>query len=76
VLPTKELMLYILTNNPTQPIIIYQYAGAAGFKEFIQTSMIPRGQYLQVIQMPELHKEFVALSGKDELVLIEACMKY
>jgi hypothetical protein len=76
VLPTQELMLYVVTNNPTQPIYVYQYAGAAGFKEFIHTSMIPRGQAMQVVQLAELQKEFVALTAKDEVVLIEACMKY
>ncbi|XP_055679370.1 uncharacterized protein LOC129787669 [Lutzomyia longipalpis] len=75
ILPTGEFVLYILTGNPSQPLIVLIYSGMAGFRQFAVASTIPRGHRLSVIKYPQFRKEFVAVLSASEATLIEAVMR-
>lgn len=75
ILPTNELILYVLTNNPIQSLIVYNYAGVSGFSEFVVSSTIPKGKHFAIIKINEHKKEMIAITTIDDVLLIEAVMK-
>lgn len=74
-LESNDLLMYVLTNNPSQSIIVYQYTGAAGFKEFISSSTIPRGKGISLVSMPEHHKDILAIITEKDVMFVEAILK-
>ncbi|XP_059612245.1 uncharacterized protein LOC132258787 [Phlebotomus argentipes] len=75
VLPSGQFMLYALTGNPGQPLIVYIYAGMSGFRQFAVASTIPKGNRLTVIKVPKFRKEFVAVLSASEATLVEAVIR-
>ncbi|GAB0097439.1 hypothetical protein DMENIID0001_130760 [Sergentomyia squamirostris] len=75
ILPTGEFVLYVLTGNPGQPLIVYIYSGISGFRQFVVGSTVARGHRLTVIQLPRFRKEFVAVISTQEASLVEAIMR-
>ncbi|XP_055704200.1 uncharacterized protein LOC129802424 isoform X2 [Phlebotomus papatasi] len=75
ILPTGEFVLYVLTSNPAQPLIVYKYSGISGFRQFAIALTIPRGNRLSVIKIPKFSKEFVAVLSPNEATLLEAIMR-
>uniref|UniRef100_A0A336MVZ6 CSON007096 protein n=1 Tax=Culicoides sonorensis TaxID=179676 RepID=A0A336MVZ6_CULSO len=74
-LESRDLLMYVLTNNPSQSIIVYQYTGAAGFKEFISSSTIPKGKGMSVIKMPDHQREFLAIITEKDVMFVEPILK-
>lgn len=74
-LESRDLLMYVLTNNPSQSIIVYQYTGAAGFKEFISSSTIPRGKGIQIVRMPEENREILAIITEKDVMFVEPILK-
>lgn len=74
-LPTKDMLLYVMTNNPTQSIIVYQYSGAAGFTEYISSSTIPKGRTINVVKLPEYGRELLAIITDIDVLFIEPVLK-
>lgn len=74
-LESKDVLMYVLTNNPSQSIIVYQYTGAAGFKEFVSSSTIPRGKGISIIRMPEHQREILAIITDKDVMFVEPILK-
>ncbi|XP_063696003.1 uncharacterized protein LOC134827336 [Culicoides brevitarsis] len=74
-LESNDLLMYVLTNNPSQSIIVYQYTGAAGFKEFIASSTLPRGKGIQMVRMPDEKREILAIITEKDVMFVEPILK-
>lgn len=70
---TNDILLFVLTQNPTQSVGIYQYSGVAGFKEFATSSTTPRGNSISVVKLPSA-KEYLAVIASQEVAFIEPVM--
>lgn len=68
-------MLYILTNNPTQPVSIYGYNGITHFVEILSTTLNMKATDIASI---EIYNEIAFLAvvvQPNEVKLIEAVLK-
>lgn len=74
VLPSQELVLYVLTENPIQPFIVYRYAGVEGFKEFVLGSTLPKGHHFTVMTNQAYRKEFVVFNANGDALIIEGVL--
>lgn len=73
-LASDDILLYVLTNNPVQSVIVYQYSGVAGFKEFVTGSTIPKGKSMTVIKLPD-QREYLSLLTENGIVFIEPVLQ-
>lgn len=74
VIPSDDLLLYILTKNAGKTLSIYKFAGASYFVETIGSSTIVNtASDLTTIRVDDQH-EFVAIVSGD-VYIIEAVMK-
>lgn len=58
---TNDLVLYVLTDSVTKPLVVYRYTGITKFKEFTTGVTIPRAQRLNVLKAKVLNKELISL---------------
>ncbi|XP_025829762.1 uncharacterized protein LOC108740183 isoform X2 [Agrilus planipennis] len=70
ILPSDELVLYVLTNTPTQPFIVFVYKGIVGFKEKIIASTLPKLDEIHCFSPS--HRHFVYAKSGDNTLLMEA----
>lgn len=74
VIPSGDLLLYILTKNPGKALSVYKYAGASYFIESIESStIINTGSHLTTINI-DGHTELIAIVS-NEVFIIEAVLK-
>lgn len=74
VIPSGDLLLYILTRNPAKAFSAYKYAGASFFEEIIGSStIINNGRDLSIINI-DGKSEFIAVVSND-VFIIEAVIK-
>jgi hypothetical protein len=74
VIPSGDLLLYILTKNPGKALSVFKYAGASFFVESIQSStIINTGSHLTSINI-DGQTEFIAVVS-NEVFIIEAVLK-
>lgn len=74
VIPSGDLLLYILTKNPAKALSVHKYAGASDFEEIIGSStIINNGRDLSVINI-DGKREFIAVVS-NEIFIIEAVVK-
>ncbi|KAF5285037.1 hypothetical protein FQR65_LT02349 [Abscondita terminalis] len=73
-LPTQELVLYVSTNNPSQPLIVYQYEGISKFIVKIVATTIPHSSLLKSFTTPD-RKHFILAQNGNETRVIEAVFK-
>ncbi|XP_050098630.1 uncharacterized protein LOC126579251 [Anopheles aquasalis] len=72
VLPSKELMLYTLTENWLHPLVVYRYEGVTGFRELLSSNTIQQKAHrLAVLKLRLAQKEFVAILGPQSTDLVE-----
>lgn len=74
IIPSAELILYVLTKNPKHSMIAYSYKGVYGFKEFVVGSTIPKGDSLSVLKDINSQKEFVGIISNENVLIIEAVL--
>lgn len=74
ILPSKDLIFYTLTNNPIKPFNIYIYSGPGGFREYLISSILPRGYNFEILQLHGKKKEMIAITADNEIVIVEALM--
>lgn len=70
ILGSGDILLYVVTENPAQAVIVFQYSGAAGFKEFITSTTVPRGKEISIVKLPH-GREYAALLTEKEVVFVE-----
>lgn len=73
VLPSEELSLYVLTQNPVSPLIVYIYEGIAGFNEKMISSLIPNVQNMNQFSIRGDH--FLVLQNNDEINILHGIFK-
>lgn len=73
-LPSEELVLYVVSDNPTQPLIVYRYEGVAGFREILKGSTLPKIKYINLFKSVE-NKHFIIAQGFKKVYVIEAVFK-
>ncbi|CAH0560860.1 unnamed protein product [Brassicogethes aeneus] len=73
ILPSNELVLYVLTESPTEPFIVYIYNGISGFTEIIKGSTVPKARYLKTFTLN--NNVFVATVHKDEISIMQGIFK-
>jgi hypothetical protein len=78
ILPTQELILYALQENPTQPLIIYKYTGITYFKEVLTYSpLIANAVDFVPIQIYEETELLAVVQKPNQILVVEAVlMKY
>lgn len=72
-LASNDILLYVLTESPGHSLIVYKYFGAAGFKEYISSSIIPKGKRMTVIKLPD-QSELLAIVTETEVALVQPVM--
>ncbi|XP_055531237.1 uncharacterized protein LOC129722051 [Wyeomyia smithii] len=77
VLPsTADLMLYIFSDSKFHPLVIYQYEGVTGFRQYLRSNTLrTTATRLKVLKMQHSHSDMLALIGKDRIDLIEAIIE-
>lgn len=74
VIPSNDLLLYILTKNSGKALSVFKYAGASFFVETIQSStIINTGSHLDTVNI-DGQTEFIAVVS-NEVFIIEAVLK-
>lgn len=74
-LPTGDLVLYVLTDNPTHPISIYSYNGITHFVPILNTTINLKANDIASI---EIYNEIAILAvvvKPNEIRLIEAVLQ-
>lgn len=74
ILPTNELILYVLTNSVTEPLIVYQYEGIFGFSRKIVAAGVPNSSGLKQFSTVQ-NRHFVILQHGDSATVIRAIYK-
>ncbi|XP_015834885.2 uncharacterized protein clos isoform X1 [Tribolium castaneum] len=74
VLPSNELILYVVTDNPTQPLLVYRYEGIAGFKLALAGSTLPKILYMNLFMGGD-NQHFIIAQSYDEINVIQAIFK-
>uniref|UniRef100_A0A182Q8K7 Uncharacterized protein n=1 Tax=Anopheles farauti TaxID=69004 RepID=A0A182Q8K7_9DIPT len=72
VLPSRELLLYTLTENWLHPLVVYRYEGVTGFREILTTNTIrQKAKRLSVLKLRLARKELVAIVGPESTDFVE-----
>lgn len=74
VLPSNELVLYVVTDNPTEPLLVYRYEGIAGFKLTVTGSTLPKIFYINQF-MGVANQHFIIAQSYGEINVIQAVFK-
>ena len=76
ILPSSDLLLYVLTNNPLQPLLVYGFNGINNFNETVVSSTtVTNGVDMTSIKIDQDVEILSIISKNNEVVLIEAVMK-
>lgn len=76
ILPSSDLLLYVLTNNPIQSLMVYRFNGINNFNETVVTSTTTtNGIDMRPIKIDHDLEMLSIISKNNEVVLIEAVMK-
>lgn len=73
VLPSNELVLYILTENPTAPFVVYMYNGISGFTEAIVGSTVPQTLFMNTFTLN--NDIFIAAYHDDRINIMKGIFK-
>uniref|UniRef100_A0A182N2V7 VWFD domain-containing protein n=1 Tax=Anopheles dirus TaxID=7168 RepID=A0A182N2V7_9DIPT len=72
VLPSRELLLYTLTENWLHPLVVYRYEGVTGFREILTTNTIrQKAKRLSLLKLRLARKEVVAIVGPESTDFVE-----
>ncbi|XP_070504102.1 uncharacterized protein clos, partial [Chironomus tepperi] len=72
--PSGDLLLYILTRDPTKALNIYTYSGSSNFVEIIDdTTMIPDAYDMSNIQINN-KVEVLAVASNDHVYVLQAAL--
>ncbi|XP_053668970.1 uncharacterized protein LOC128719371 [Anopheles marshallii] len=72
VLPSKELLLYTLTENWLHPLVVYRYEGVTGFREILTTNTIrQKAKRISVLKLRLARKEIIAIVGPESTDFVE-----
>lgn len=74
-LPTSELVLYVLTSEPGPTFHVYTYAGFAHFKNLLKSSSIKSGYQFWILKNYQYNTELIAIKTNDSTEIIEAIME-
>ncbi|XP_056638010.1 uncharacterized protein LOC130446041 isoform X2 [Diorhabda sublineata] len=72
-LPSKEIALYIITENPSEPLTSYIYKGVQGFLKKIERPTLPKVSDLNSFSFDNHH--FVVLKNDKEVKVLQAVFK-
>lgn len=77
VIPTGDLLLYILTKHPGKALVVYVHAGASYFTKFIgeEVTIINTGTDLMSMSIDEKH-EIILIVAKEVFVMKAVLKKY
>ncbi|KAH8234407.1 hypothetical protein KR038_009118, partial [Drosophila bunnanda] len=70
-LPESEDLLLCVSNQPNQPLTIYQHHGAAGFQKILGDSVLPEAQSLEVLQLPVNKLQLLSVSTDESVFLVQ-----
>nr|XP_040233615.2 uncharacterized protein LOC120956299 [Anopheles coluzzii] len=72
VLPSKEMLLYTLTENWLHPLVVYRYEGVTGFREILTTNTIrQKAKRMSVLKLRLARKEIIAIVGPESTDFVE-----
>uniref|UniRef100_A0A182WDY6 Uncharacterized protein n=1 Tax=Anopheles minimus TaxID=112268 RepID=A0A182WDY6_9DIPT len=72
VLPSKEMLLYTLTENWLHPLVIYRFEGVTGFREILTTNTIrQKAKRMSVLKLRLARKELIAIVGPESTDFVE-----
>uniref|UniRef100_A0A182T105 Uncharacterized protein n=1 Tax=Anopheles maculatus TaxID=74869 RepID=A0A182T105_9DIPT len=72
ILPSKEMLLYTLTENWLHPLVVYRYEGVTGFREILTTNTIrQKAKKISVLKLRLARKEIVAIVGPESTDFVE-----
>ncbi|XP_049294198.1 uncharacterized protein LOC125769507 [Anopheles funestus] len=72
VLPSKEMLLYTLTENWLHPLVVYRYEGVTGFREILTTNTIrQKAKRMSVLKLRVAGKELIAIVGPESTDFVE-----
>ncbi|KAG5674647.1 hypothetical protein PVAND_004601 [Polypedilum vanderplanki] len=75
--PSDDLMLYILTKNPTKALNVFMYAGSSNFVETIgDTTIVSEASDLDVIQIDDNFEVVSIVSGNIVYIIQAVLIKY
>lgn len=74
-LPSDELVLYVMTENPATPFIVYNYRGLAGFKEWLVASTLPLIKDFFPVTDNNNDKHLVVMTNHEKIMVLEALFK-
>lgn len=74
ILPTNELILYVLTTSATEPLIVYEYEGIFGFSKKIVAAWVPNSSGLKQFSTLQ-DRHFAILQHGDSATVIRAIYK-
>jgi hypothetical protein len=73
--PSGDLMLYVITRNPTKALSIYSYAGSSNFVETIaDTTIVSEATDIDVMQIDGNTEVLSVLSGDSIIYIIQAAL--
>ncbi|XP_017775972.1 PREDICTED: uncharacterized protein LOC108562216 isoform X2 [Nicrophorus vespilloides] len=73
VLPSNELILYVLCDSSTEPLVMYQYQGIAKFSRTFAASSLMKCS--SITQFSTSNNHFIIAKGNNEFRIIEAIFK-
>lgn len=75
ILPTGDLMLYVLTNSPLAPLSIYKYTGITNFQKFLDATTIPQGSEITAFNINATSEFLSMIVSGHGIMFIAAVMK-
>jgi len=73
ILPTNQLVLYVLTNSPSSPFIVYAYKGEEGMQKLLKSATTPISTMINAFNFENNH--YVALTHESTITLLQAIFK-
>ncbi|XP_017027163.1 uncharacterized protein clos [Drosophila kikkawai] len=70
-LPESEDLLLCVSNQPHQPLTIYQHRGAAGFQKILGDSVLLEAQSLDVLQLPVNKLQLLSVATAESVYLVQ-----
>uniref|UniRef100_A0A182Y9F7 Uncharacterized protein n=1 Tax=Anopheles stephensi TaxID=30069 RepID=A0A182Y9F7_ANOST len=72
VLPSKDMLLYTLTENWLHPLVVYRYEGVTGFREILTTNTIrQKAKRMSVLKLRLARKEIIAIVGPESTDFVQ-----
>lgn len=74
ILPSNELVLYVITDDPSSPLIVYVYEGIFQFQRKIVTTTVSKILNLQTLTTLDF-KHYILVQNLNESLVIQAAFK-